>query len=296
MKILHIGDIAGAPTSFRDAERRNGHKSDVVRTYPHPFDYPVDYKLRINGKNLQSVKDMCKLLKLCLKYDRLHFHKKPTKTGFELVLMKLLGKQIVIHYHGSDIRGKKQPLLHKIVASETYVSTMDLLEWVHNAEWLPTMVIEKDLPMSERDAYLSSNHKFRILHTPTNPKIKGTAYITAAVEELKKEGYGFEFSLLSGRSHKEILHEMATCDLYIDQLLLGFYGTSALECAAMGVPVAVYVKPEFESPFISISKHNVKERLRSVLEGRVDLSQYSEKELQFYNKRRSYIDDFYQTI
>lgn len=210
--------------------------------------------------------------------------------------MKLLGKQIVIHYHGTDIRGKKQPLIHKLVASETYVSTQDLMQWVPGAEWLPTMVIENDLPLADREEYLKSEHKFRILHTPTNPKIKGTEYIQNAVNELKQEGYGFEFSLISGRSHKEILHEMATCDLYIDQLILGFYGTSALECAAMGVPVAVYVKPEFESPFVSASKNNIKERIRNILEGKIDLRQYAEKELLFYSKRRSYIDDFYQTL
>jgi len=131
MKILHIGDTAGVPVALRGIDRKRGNKSDVIRTTPHPFNYKTDFYLQIDGKNAHSIKNVAKLFLKCLKYDRIHSHKRPIQCGLDLLILKyVFKKQIYIHYHGSEIRFKSQPKIHKMVADKTFASTPDLLEYV----------------------------------------------------------------------------------------------------------------------------------------------------------------------
>jgi len=292
MKVLHVGDTAGVPVVLREIDRRNCDKSDIVITCGNKLNYPVDFKFLLQGKNFGSVKNMFKYLWLCPKYDRIHFHKKTIFNGLDIALFKLLGKEIVIHYHGSDARGKQLPWYNGL-ADIIYVSTPDLLKYVPNATWLPNVAIDWELPWKEREAY--SEHKFRILHCPTNPEIKGTKYIEEAITELK-EKYDFEYETITGQPHEEILLEMAKCDLYIDQLRIGYYGVSAMECAAMGVPVVCYVKKQFESPFINVSVcgwDGIYNILEFILENKWTLPMIQEREKKYYEKCKRVLEKTY---
>lgn len=257
MRILHVGDTAGVPTALRDIDRKRGFKSDVIRTMPHPFNYNTDFYLQIDGKNIHSITNVIKLFSRCLKYDRIHSHKRPVQCGLDLLVLKyLFNKQIYIHYHGSEIRYKKQPKIHKLVADKTYVSTPDLLRYVPSAEWLPNPVLLDEIPFEIREKYLKNRDKntFTILHTPTNELLKGTKYVNETIEKLQQDGYNINYELVTGATHAEALKAMAQCDVYIDQLLTGYHGVSSLECACMGVPAICYIDEklysEYRPPFI----------------------------------------------
>jgi glycosyltransferase involved in cell wall biosynthesis len=81
----------------------------------------------------------------------------------------------------------------------------------------------------------------RILHAPSDEGIKGTPYIVAALESLKKR-YDIEFILVRGVPHAEALELYRSADLVIDQVLAGWYGGVAVEAMAMGKPVACYLR------------------------------------------------------
>lgn len=76
----------------------------------------------------------------------------------------------------------------------------------------------------------------RIGHSPTAPKIKGTADLLAAVEALQRRGRKVELCLIEKQSHRRALEIKAGCDVFFDSFFLGIQG-SGLEAGAMGIPV-----------------------------------------------------------
>jgi hypothetical protein len=55
-------------------------------------------------------------------------------------------KEIVVHFHGSDIRGKQLNPIIRFTASRIYVSTPDLLQWAPGATWQPQPIDLSALP------------------------------------------------------------------------------------------------------------------------------------------------------
>jgi len=58
----------------------------------------------------------------------------------------------------------------------------------------------------------------RILHSPSNPALKGTPQIERAIENLRAKGYAIEWITLSGQPNEVVLRELARCDFIVDQL------------------------------------------------------------------------------
>jgi hypothetical protein len=81
-----------------------------------------------------------------------------------------------------------------------------------------------------------------VVHASTAPVAKGTAWVLAAVEEVRR-GIDFEFRLLEGVPHREALAIIADADVYLDQFVIGAHGGAAIEAMALGTPVVGYVKP-----------------------------------------------------
>src|SRR5262249_21215420 len=81
----------------------------------------------------------------------------------------------------------------------------------------------------------------RIVHAPSDPVSKGTPAIRRAVENLRARcPYPLEYVELQGRPNREVLEELARCDLVVDQV----YNDTAMaglatEAAAFGKPAVV---------------------------------------------------------
>jgi hypothetical protein len=81
-----------------------------------------------------------------------------------------------------------------------------------------------------------------IIHSPSAPVIKGTAAVKRAVEQLQAS-HAFDFRLVQGVPHAQAQQIMQSCDIFVDQLVLGAHGLAALEAMAYGKPVVCYIKP-----------------------------------------------------
>jgi hypothetical protein len=86
-----------------------------------------------------------------------------------------------------------------------------------------------------------SNKKPLVVHAPTAPVCKGTKHILAAVELLKNK-YDFDFELIQNMSHAVAKEKIKSCDIFIDQLILGSYGMATMEALAYGKPVFCFMK------------------------------------------------------
>lgn len=114
----------------------------------------------------------------------------------------------------------------------------------------------------------------RVLHSPSNPRVKGTDDIRAAIQRLQAKGVAIDYVEVIGRPHVEVLDELQRCDLVVDQLYsdgpLCGVGT---EAAWFGKPVVVagygfdilerFVSPEAYPPSMTC----LPDQLEVVLEG-----------------------------
>lgn len=79
-----------------------------------------------------------------------------------------------------------------------------------------------------------------IVHAPTNPGPKGTAYIEAAIESLRRKGHEITFVKLTNRTNAEVLDAIRQCDFVVDELFSDMTMASfATEAAAFGKPAVV---------------------------------------------------------
>ena len=79
-------------------------------------------------------------------------------------------------------------------------------------------------------------------HAPSHRGAKGTAFVLAAAEQLRTEGYRFELELIEGLARDKAIERYAACDVVIDQLLAGWYGGLGVEAMALGKPVVAYIR------------------------------------------------------
>jgi len=198
---------------------------------------------------------------------------------FELKLYRLLGKRIVMHFVGSDIRSPKYlkalednisnpniilpPIseawqfrivnaAHKY-ADNIVVSTPDLLKIIPKAIYLPVFLDFKKF-YEETNLLVqkqNGNNSIKILHAPSNPLTKGSKTINAALNKLKDTYPNIE--ILSPKdkgintyatTRYELLELMKQADIIIDQILIGWYGLQTVEGLALGKTVICYINTE----------------------------------------------------
>lgn len=246
-----------------------GLKSDVLSFQPNYYDYEIDLHHPIRTPfPLRYIEKMLTMSRVIDNYDVLHFHwLSIIPFGIDLPLWKQLGKRIILHHHGDDVRNKGEGLLYARFADDILVSTPDLLKWSPDAKWIPNPI---DL---ERYQYVGvEDHagKIRILHAPSDRKVKGTEHVIRAVNSLQDEGYDVELDLVENMAHQEAMQHYTRADIVVDQLLVGWYGVLAIECMALGKPVCVYIKDELESylpssPLIATSAERLREDLKTLI-------------------------------
>lgn len=131
-----------------------------------------------------------------------------------------------------------------------------------------------------------------ILHTPTESWVKGTEYVIAAVEKLKAEGYKFEFRLKRQLTQTQMYEEMKACDVYIDELLCGSHGVTAVETMAAGKPTMTYIRPDLvskypaEMPLVNTNPDTLYDKLKELIcepTLRADLSYRSRQYVEKYH-------------
>jgi hypothetical protein len=87
----------------------------------------------------------------------------------------------------------------------------------------------------------------RILHSPSNPTIKGTREIAAAVERLNANGHPVELVMLSGVPNERVQTELGACDLVADQLY------SDTPMAGLAVEAAHHGKPSVVGGYAAVA-------------------------------------------
>ncbi|HET6262540.1 MAG TPA: glycosyltransferase [Chloroflexia bacterium] len=273
LRVLHApANIAGIAGLLARAQRDLGFEATSVEYFERPFNFGVDLSLRLQPTHgrVKKATTMGKFaLRAFRRYDVFHLYFGNTLLPPpypDLPLLRALGKRIVFHFCGCEIRQREhnvrnyalsactdcawhrcKELRHPdlISADVAFVSTPDLLAFVPGAHLLPGPVdLAKWAPRGGRREVISYAHPVRIVHGPTNRAVKGTKYLLDAVQRLKSAGYPVEIDLLEGLPHEQIHALTEQADIAVDQLMIGAYGTFSVEMMARGLPVVCRIRED----------------------------------------------------
>jgi glycosyltransferase involved in cell wall biosynthesis len=102
----------------------------------------------------------------------------------------------------------------------------------------PRLMLEDYIPKFPE----ASNRKPLLVHAPSETTVKGTDAVLAAVAEVSRD-QSFDFRLIHNLPRAQALEVVASCDVFLDQFVLGCEGLAALEAMALGKPVVCFIKP-----------------------------------------------------
>ena len=272
MRVLQApAEIAGQTSILARALRDLGVEAWSLAYNPTFAQYAID---EATGDDVRPVVPRYvayarQVLRQAGKWDVFHFHFGRTLVpphNPDLPLYHALGRRVVFHYHGCDVRNRAHMLAsharttctecdpfclpvrqRRILASARrhvdaeIISTPDLQESaprarrIHVAAWLPDYPYAGARPVPKL-----------VLHAPTNRLIKGTAYVERAFDTLRPRYPHVTFRVVEKLPWSELRALLSECDVFVDQLFMGWYGMVSVEAMALGKPTLAYMRQDFE--------------------------------------------------
>jgi glycosyltransferase involved in cell wall biosynthesis len=181
----------------------------------------------------------------------------------DLAWLQAAGKAIFVTYQGDDVRtaealrarlgaapwlddyydrrdDERKRLAASRVAAKAdgiFVLNPDLVELVPHAQFLPYSNVDLH---AYAVAPPPNNAKPVVVHAPTDRRTKGTEHVMAAPKALGD----VELRLVEGVTRDAVRTALEQADVYVDQLLVGWYGGTAVEAMALGRPVVAYIRED----------------------------------------------------
>ena len=263
-------NTAGVPWTNTQALRRRGVDARLVVFERYRLHPEADESLELaGGLARRQARQWAAFARLLPRTDVFHFHfgltLVPKKVQFPL--LRAARKKSVMHYLGSDIRGKTPAQLAWGKAADAQVvGSYDAIRWVPDAEVIPPgvdLARIQPAPPSDRTRPL-------VVHAPSSRRRKGTEHVLAAVEGLEAD-----LELVEGLHHDEALERYRDADVVVDQLNAGWYGLFAIEAMALGKPVVTFLHDEAVRrteaafgatvPIVSATAESLREALRPLV-------------------------------
>lgn len=176
-----------------------------------------------------------------------------------------------------------------------FVSTLDLLDYVPGAEWLPVVV---DTKVWAEGPPILRRERPIVVHAPSNPVLKGSAPVDLAAEELSSLGL-IDYRRMEGVPVEQFAETLREADIVLDQFALGDYGVLACQALAAGRLVVGHVSDRVRErlpaalPIVQARANEIRDILFSVLEDRARFQEVAASGVAY---ARSYHDGRYAAL
>jgi len=153
---------------------------------------------------------------------------------------------------------------------------------------------------------LNLNDRIKVLHAPSNPTVKGTALVRAAVKKLKVEGYDFEYIELMNRPNSEVLANLESSHIVLNQFYAAMPGVFGIE--SMAKYNAVLMSPDYENlpdgsknAWVRTKYWEIYDNLKYLLDNPSKIDEYAKNGYEFVKNnyteekvKEFYINTFYE--
>tara|TARA_A100000171_G_scaffold51162_1_gene64616 strand:- start:21477 stop:22688 length:1212 start_codon:yes stop_codon:yes gene_type:complete len=215
-------------------------------------------------------------------------------------LIKIFNKKLVIIFLGSEIRhwylyqkeleGLGYANLYeqciKTYKEQSFGSYLDKARRVNLAEKYSNLILSQPgFAQLQRLPYLRATpgllleeYTFNIperavpiiVHAPSSRGVKGTEFVIAALEKLRREGIEFEFRLIENLPNHELLELLSKVDIVIDELNSDTIGVLSSEAMATGnAVISSYIielaKVPVPCPVINSNKFSIYEDVKQLI-------------------------------
>ena len=272
LRVVHCPvNTAGVPWTNVQALRRRGVDASLVVFNRYVLHPEADRSLELGTGFLRRQAGQWRALaELAPRTDVFHFVFGLTLVpqSLQYPILRALRKRSVMHYLGSDIRGKTpQQLASGKKAGAEIVGSYDALRWVPEATVIPPGVdLAAIAPVPPAD-----RRRPVVVHAPSSRRRKGTEHVLRACE-----GLDVELRIVEGLHHREALERYRDADIVVDQLNAGWYGLFAIESMALGKPVVTFLHDEAVArteqafgttvPLVSATAETLREQLRPLVD------------------------------
>jgi glycosyltransferase involved in cell wall biosynthesis len=186
--------------------------------------------------------------------------------------LSAMGKPIVCHYHGPDIRSRGVIREIHEASGLNMTSEFDLLALYPGLRYLPIPFDCSHIKAAPGPGP-KPGEKLRIIHTPSNRAAKGTHLIEPVLAQIARQR-NIEYLILSGVSHQRVIEEKMQSHIAIEQVgnFGGTgYGVNSLETLAMNIPTITEFTPDYaafltDHPFVLVTKDTLYDQLLRLID------------------------------
>ncbi|MBN1292799.1 MAG: glycosyltransferase [Candidatus Latescibacteria bacterium] len=324
--VLHVSVLSHKPYMLSLLMRQKGLKSEYMAVHAESgwlqvgdkgYDYNIPWNM--SGLIFRPFITLHFFWNIMRRYDVIHYHFASflTYDGRELFYLKLMGKVIVVHFRGCDLRQKsennmKNPELNccqeceypngscenedqmlrirlaRKYADLLFVTTPDLLDFLPEAEHIP-FIMPFGVDINNIEPAPRTPGTFRVVTSSNHDSVDGTKYIRNAVKRLQREGRSIELIEVHNTPYEKALSIYKSADIYAGKLLMGYYNNANIECMMMGVPCLSYIRDEFfdripDCPIIITRPETVYQKLCEYMDKPEDLQTAANKGIAFVKK------------
>ena len=200
--------------------------------------------------------------------------------------LEKLGKKIICHYHGEDLRSRGvMPFINKF-SDINLTNEVDLLNKHPNIEYI---FLPYDTSLfSPKDGL---NDPLTISHAPTNRFYKGSDKIIHICEKFQDQGK-IKFDLIENLPHTLALERKSKSDIFIDQIgnKGGWgYGMNSVEALSMGICTLTEMNEAYRSfipdhPFVNVNEYTLENKISELIMNRNRILKHSREGRQWVQR------------
>lgn len=232
------------------------------------------------GSEIRSPKLMLEL------YEKLDFD------GFINYLVNLDNDVLLNKY---DNQTKNIAKTADIYADLIFSAPIDQRSYLKSKQYFPNYFYDKCNFHFNENKFLFKT-KINILHAPSNPIIKGTPLVRAAIKKLKMEGYDFEYIELQNIPNSEVLEHLKNTHIVLNQFYAFVPGMFGIEAMANHCAVLMSADRDIETMLPQKSKDawmitkywEVYDNLKYLLDNPEKIKYYADNGYKFTNEHYTY--------
>jgi hypothetical protein len=231
----------------------------LVSLTRHRYEFDCDYIFHVYERGVEKTPELVRMVDeadaLHLK-DESYFRNANYRPAIYRLVNSMIekfrrdNKPIIYTHFGSIARGSEQDPAYRQAVREfdaRIALTPDL-----NFDWFQGHLIPHAIDLGE--LYYSWRETRRLAHSPSSLEIKGSNLMWEAVNEIDEIRQNWELDLIAGVKLSKCLERKQKAELFFDQAgkndgdphgrVIGWYGKSAVEAMAFGIPSIAHLSEE----------------------------------------------------